>query len=67
MRPSASLLPHPGRGGSAVKIELAPGQRVEAYPSITLRPKKGIRMTLALAGRLTPALGLKVTGTRGRP
>jgi cytochrome P450 len=28
------------------KMELAPGQRVEPYPSITLRPKKGIRMTL---------------------
>jgi cytochrome P450 len=28
------------------KMELAPGQRVEPYPSITLRPRKGIRMTL---------------------
>jgi cytochrome P450 len=28
------------------EMELAPGQRVEPYPSITLRPKKGIRMTL---------------------
>ena len=28
------------------KMELAPGQRVEPYASITLRPEKGIRMTL---------------------
>jgi cytochrome P450 len=28
------------------KMELAPGQRVEPHPSITLRPKRGIRMTL---------------------
>jgi cytochrome P450 len=28
------------------EMECAPGQRVEPYPSITLRPKKGIRMTL---------------------
>ena len=29
------------------RMELAPGQRVEPHPSITLRPKEGIRMTLA--------------------
>jgi cytochrome P450 len=29
------------------RMELAPGQRVEPYASITLRPKEGIRMTLA--------------------
>lgn len=28
------------------QMELVPGQRVEPYPSITLRPKQGIRMTL---------------------
>jgi cytochrome P450 len=28
------------------KMEPAPGQSVEPYPSITLRPKGGIRMTL---------------------
>jgi len=28
------------------KMELVPGQRVEPYPSITLRPKREIRMTL---------------------
>jgi cytochrome P450 len=28
------------------KMELAPGQRVEPYASVTLRPKEGIRMTL---------------------
>jgi cytochrome P450 len=28
------------------RMELVPGQRVEPYPSITLRPKQGIRMTL---------------------
>ena len=28
------------------RMELAPGQRVEPYPSITLRPKEGIQMTL---------------------
>jgi cytochrome P450 len=33
------------------KMELAPGQRVEPYPSITLRPQKGIRMTLAERSR----------------
>jgi hypothetical protein len=27
-------------------MELVPGQRVEPYASITLRPKEGIRMTL---------------------
>ena len=32
-------------------MELAPGQRVEPYPSITLRPKKGIRMPLAERSR----------------
>ena len=29
------------------RMELVPGQRVEPYPSITLRPGAGIRMTLA--------------------
>jgi cytochrome P450 len=29
------------------RMELAAGQRVEPYASVTLRPKKGIRMTLA--------------------
>jgi cytochrome P450 len=29
------------------RMDLAPGQRVEPYASITLRPKDGIRMTLA--------------------
>ncbi len=29
------------------RMELAPGQRVEPFASITLRPKEGIRMTLA--------------------
>jgi cytochrome P450 len=29
------------------RMELVPGQRVEPYASITLRPKEGIRMTLA--------------------
>ena len=29
------------------RMELAGGQRVEPYASVTLRPKKGIRMTLA--------------------
>jgi cytochrome P450 len=28
------------------RMELVPGQRVEPYASITLRPKEGIRMTL---------------------
>jgi cytochrome P450 len=28
------------------KMELAPGQRVEPYPSITLRPEKGITTIL---------------------
>jgi cytochrome P450 len=32
-------------------MELAPGQRVEPYPSITLRPKEGIRMPLAERSR----------------
>ncbi len=32
-------------------MELAPGQRVEPYPSITLRPKQGIRMSLAERSR----------------
>ncbi len=32
-------------------MELAPGQRVEPYPSVTLRPKKGIRMTLVERSR----------------
>ena len=30
-----------------LRMELVPGQRVEPYASITLRPKEGIRMTLA--------------------
>jgi cytochrome P450 len=29
------------------RMELAAGQRVEPYASVTLRPKKGTRMTLA--------------------
>jgi cytochrome P450 len=29
------------------RMEFAPGQRVEPYASVTLRPKKGIRMILA--------------------
>jgi cytochrome P450 len=29
------------------RMELAAGPRVEPYASVTLRPKKGIRMTLA--------------------
>jgi cytochrome P450 len=29
------------------RMKLVPGQRVEPYASITLRPKEGIRMTLA--------------------
>jgi cytochrome P450 len=33
------------------KMELSPGQRVAPYPSITLRPKEGIRMTLAERAR----------------
>jgi cytochrome P450 len=33
------------------RMELAPGQRVEPYASITLRPKGGIRMTLAKRSR----------------
>jgi cytochrome P450 len=32
-------------------MELAPGQRVEPYASVTLRPKEGIRMTLAERSR----------------
>ncbi len=28
------------------RMGLAPGQRVEPYASVTLRPKEGIRMTL---------------------
>jgi hypothetical protein len=32
-------------------MELAPGQNVEPYPSITLRPKSGIRMVLAERSR----------------
>jgi cytochrome P450 len=33
------------------KMELAPGQRVEPYASVTLRPKEGIRMTLVERSR----------------
>jgi cytochrome P450 len=33
------------------RMELVPGQRVEPYASITLRPKEGIRMTLAERSR----------------
>jgi cytochrome P450 len=33
------------------RMKLAPGQRGEPYPSITLRPKEGIRMTLAERSR----------------
>jgi cytochrome P450 len=33
------------------RMELAPDQRVEPLPSITLRPKEGIRMTLAERSR----------------
>jgi cytochrome P450 len=33
------------------RMELVPGQRVEPYASITLRPKEGIRMTLAARSR----------------
>ena len=33
------------------RTELVPGQRVEPYASITLRPKEGIRMTLAERSR----------------
>jgi cytochrome P450 len=33
------------------RMELVPGQRVEPYASITLRPKEGIRMTLAKYSR----------------
>jgi cytochrome P450 len=33
------------------RMELAPGQSVEPYPSITLRPKEGIRMTLVERSR----------------
>ena len=33
------------------RMELAPGQNVEPYPSITLRPKRGIRMVLAERSR----------------
>jgi cytochrome P450 len=33
------------------RMELAPDQRVEPFPSITLRPKEGIRMTLAERSR----------------
>jgi cytochrome P450 len=29
------------------RMELTPGQKVDPHPSITLRPKEGIRMTLA--------------------
>ena len=32
-------------------MALAPGQRVEPYPSVTLRPKEGIRMPLAERSR----------------
>jgi cytochrome P450 len=32
------------------RMELAPGQRVEPYPSVTLRPKEGIKMTLTGRG-----------------
>src|ERR687893_2546146 len=32
-------------------MEIVPGQRVEPYASITLRPKEGIRMTLAARSR----------------
>src|SRR5918999_6237299 len=38
-------------GAQRVRMELAPGQRVEPYASITLRPKEGIRMTLAARSR----------------
>jgi cytochrome P450 len=33
------------------RMELAPSQRVEPYASITLRPREGIRMTLAERSR----------------
>ena len=33
------------------RMELATGQRVEPYPSVTLRPKEGIRMSLAKRSR----------------
>jgi cytochrome P450 len=33
------------------RMKLVPGQRVEPYASITLRPKEGIRMTLAARSR----------------
>ena len=33
------------------RMELVPSQRVEPYPSITLRPEEGIRMTLAARSR----------------
>jgi cytochrome P450 len=32
-------------------MEFVPGQKVEPYASITLRPKEGIRMTLAARSR----------------
>ena len=34
-----------------LRMELVPGQRVEPYASITLRPKEGIRMILAARSR----------------
>jgi cytochrome P450 len=33
------------------RMEHVPGQRVEPYASITLRPKEGIRMRLAARSR----------------
>jgi cytochrome P450 len=33
--------------GRRWRMRLVPGQRVEPYPRITLRPKDGVRVTMA--------------------